>query len=470
MNQLSAILGLAVFLGLSYAVSNNRKAIKWRTVGWGLALQLLFALAILKTKPGYVVFRACSDAINKMISFTDSGASFVWGWIYGKWIKDGSPPIFFVDILMTIIFFSALMSLLYHIGVMQWIVARIAWVMRKTMGTSGSETLSASANIFVGQTEAPLVVKPFVETMTMSELHAIMVGGFATVAGGVMAAYVTFGVDAGHLLAASFMSAPAALVMAKMWYPETQESVTAGELKIKLEKQSANVFDAVCVGAGDGMKLVLNVAAMLLAFICIITMLNWCVSEAHQLVRVELLNMERTADPVTFEKVFGWLFAPIAWLLGVPWKDCPEVGQLLGTRMVINEFVAYMKLPEMDISPRSYIIATYAFCGFANFSSIAIQIGGISALAPSRRSDLARLGFRAMLAATLASFLTANIAGALLSDEEMERDYRRNRGRTEKTLEGKLKHYDAFLNQYPSSEYAPDFQKLRQEAIEKAPK
>lgn len=454
MHQLVSLLGLSVLLGIAYAASNNRRAIRWRIVGWGIALQFIFAVLILKTAPGYAVFRWCSDAIGTLISFTDKGASFVWGWLY-KHEFGTKPPIFIVDILMTIIFFAALMSFLYHIGVMQWVVAGIAKVMRVTMGTSGSETLSASANIFVGQTEAPLVVKPFVESMTMSELHCVMVGGFATVAGGVMAAYVTFGIDAGHLLAASVMSAPAALVAAKMFYPETQESVTSGDLKIRLDKSSTNVFDAVCVGASDGMKLVLNVAAMLLAFICIIGLLDWGVSEIHKIVQPSI------EKPLTLSMIFGWVLAPIAWVIGVPWEDCRGVGELLGIRMVINEFVAYMKMPEMELSARAYVIATYAFCGFANFSSIAIQIGGISTIAPSRRSDLARLGLRAMLAGTLASFLTANIAGALLNDEEVERDFRKNKARIARTTEEKTKHYDAFLQKYPNSAYAQEFHKLK---------
>src|SRR6185369_7563834 len=308
-------------LAICWAASNNRKAVPWRVVGWGVGLQLLFAIAILKTTPGYWLFDGLSRGFTRLIDFTDDGARFVWGWLYKK---DG-PPIFLVDILMTIIFFSALMSLLYHFGVMQWVVAGIAKIMRKTMGTSGSETLCAAANIFVGQTEAPLVVKPFVETMTMSELHAVMVGGFATIAGGVLAAYVGFGIDAGHLIAASVMSAPASLVAAKMFYPETQPSVTAGEVKIRLERTSANAFDAVCTGASDGMKLVLNVVAMLFAFVSILALINW--------------GIARIVPGFTLQKGFGWLLAPVAWLMGVPWSDAPTIGGLLGTRMVFTEFV-----------------------------------------------------------------------------------------------------------------------------------
>jgi len=445
--RLVSVLGLFVLLGIAWAASNNRKAIRWRIVAWGMGLQLLFALAILKTAPGETAFTWVSDAFARLISFTDDGARFVWGWLYKK---EGSYS-FILDALMTIVFFSALMSLLYHLRVMQWVVGGIARVMRRTMGTSGSETLSAAANIFVGQTEAPLVVRPFVETMTLSELHAVMVGGFATIAGGVLAAYVSFGIDAGHLVAASFMSAPAALVAAKMFYPETQDSVTAGEVKIRLERTTANVFDAVCVGAGDGMKLVLNVAAMVLAFVALIAMVNWGIGLIH--------------EGLTLQKIFGWIFAPVAWVMGVPWEDCTKIGQLLGTRMVVNEFVAYLDLMKIDISPRGYVIATYAFCGFANFGSIAIQIGGISTIAPSRRADLARLGLRAMLAGTLASFLTANIAGALLSDEQVERDYRWHKADRAATVEERVRHCDEFLRKYPGSPYAERIRDLRKQPL-----
>jgi CNT family concentrative nucleoside transporter len=315
------------------------------------------------------------------------------------------------------------------------------------MGTSGSETLCAAANIFVGQTEAPLVVKPFVETMTMSELHAVMVGGFATIAGGVLAAYVTFGIDAGHLIAASVMSAPASLVAAKMFYPETQASVTAGELKIQLERNSANAFDAVCTGASDGMKLILNVIAMLAAFVSIIALINWAVGAV--------------IPGVTLQRIFGWLLAPVAWLMGVPWDDAAKIGGLLGTRMILTEFVGYLDLMKTDCSARAYVIATYAFCGFANFPSIAVQIGGISTIAPSRRADLARLGLRAMLAGTLASFFTAAIAGALLTDEDMERDFRKNKARVAQTSAQKIEQYDAFLGKYPESSFAEEFRELK---------
>lgn len=442
-HQLTSAFGLFALLAICWVASNNRKAIPWRVVAWGTGLQVLFAVVILKTRPGYLFFAWMTRGFERLIDFTDDGAKFVWGWLY----KKDSPPIFLIDILMTIIFFSALMSLLYHFNIMQWVVTGISKVMRKTMRTSGSETLAAAVNIFVGQTEAPLVVKPFVETMTMSELHAVMVGGFASIAGGVLAAYVTFGIDAGHMIAQSVMSAPASLVAAKMFYPETQTSVTAGDTKIAFAKESVNAIDAVCIGAADGMKLVLNVVAMLLAFVSIIAMLNGAIG----LIWPDL----------TLQTIFGWILAPLAWLMGIPWKDCRAVGGLLGTRMILNEFIAYLELMKADISARAYVIATYALCGFANLGSIGVQIGGISAIAPSRRADLARLGFRAMLAGTLATFLTASIAGVMLTDEDAERDFRKNKARIATTAAQKIEQYDIFLGKYPNSSFAAEFQELK---------
>ncbi|HEV3028825.1 MAG TPA: nucleoside transporter C-terminal domain-containing protein [Planctomycetota bacterium] len=439
-------MGLFALLGICWAASNNRKAISWRLVAWGTALQILFAVVILKTRPGYLLFAWLTRIFERLIDFTDDGARLVWGWLY----KKDYPPIFLVDILMTIIFFSALMSLLYHFGIMQWVVTGLSRVLRKTMRTSGSETLAAAVNIFVGQTEAPLVVKPFVESMTLSELHAIMVGGFASIAGGVLAAYVTFGIDAGHMIAQSVMSAPASLVAAKMFYPETQVSVTAGDTKIAYEKVSVNALDAICIGAADGMKLVLNVVAMLLAFVSIIAMING--------------GLGLLVDGLTLEKIFGAVLAPMAWLMGIPWQDCRAVGGLLGTRMILNEFIAYLDLMKTDVSARAYVVATYALCGFANLGSIAIQIGGISAIAPSRRADLARLGMRAMLAGTLATFLTAAIAGALLTDEDAERDYRKNKARIATTAAQKIEQYDLFLGKYPNSVFAEEFRVLKSRA------
>jgi len=443
MHQLTSAFGLFALLAICWAASNNRRAIPWRLVAWGTGLQLVFALVILKTAPGHAVFEWLTKAFERFCSFTDAGGRLVWGWLYQK----DAPPVFLIDLLMVIIFFSAVMSLLYHFGIMQWIVVGIAKGMRKTMRTSGSETLSAAANIFVGQTEAPLVVKPYLETMTMSELHAVMVAGFASIAGSVLAAYMKMGVDAGHMIAQSVMSAPAALVAAKMFYPETQASTTAGDVPVKFEKSAVNALDAVCTGASEGMKLVLNVLAMLVAFVSIVAMINW--------------GFGKIADGLTLQKIMGWILAPVAWLMGVPWSDCPSIGGLLGTRMILNEFVAYMELMNVDCSARAYVISTYALCGFANLGSVAIQIGGISTIAPTRRADLARLGMRAMLAGTLATFLTATIAGMLISDEEAERDFRRNKARIAATAPEKIAQYDLFLGKYPQSKFAPEIQKLR---------
>jgi len=306
-------------------------------------------------------------------------------------------------------------------------VKKVAWVMMRTMGTSGAETLSSAGNIFLGQTEAPLLIKPFVKTMTKSELHAVMTGGFATVAGGVMAAYVgmllhVFPDIAGHLMAASVMSAPAGLVFAKLMFPEKEEPLTRGQLKVEVEKVDANAIDAAARGAGEGLTLALNVGAMLLAFIALIAMLNallgWFGNVVHLTPLLQASGWLDAGHPLSLEAILGWILAPLAWLMGVPWKDAPVVGSLLGIKTVLNEFVGYLQLttaiPEQGLSPRSVIIASYALCGFANFSSIAIQIGGIGGLAPGRRSDIAQLGMRAMIAGTLASFMTATIAGMLV--------------------------------------------------------
>ena len=419
--RLLSVFGMVVLLGIAYLLSNNRKAINFRTVIFGLSLQLVFALIILRTEPGKWIFEGARRAIARLLSFTDFGAGFLFGNLYKVTpeivneiggpgpvqVIDGSSGnpvelgiIFAIHVLPTIIFFSSLMSVLYHLGIMQRLVKGFAWLMARTMGTSGSESLSAASNIFVGQTEAPLVVKPYVGTMTMSELMAIMTGGFATVAGGVMAAYVRFGIDPGHLLAATVMSAPAALVMAKIIYPETEASKTAGNVKMKLPRTTANVIDAAAAGAADGLKLAANVAAMLLAFIALIAMINYGLGFFG----------------LSLKQILGYVFSPLAVTMGVPVKDALNFGYLLGAKISINEFVAYIDLASMKetISPRTYIIATYALCGFANFSSIAIQIGGISSIAPNRRQDLSRIGLKAMIAGALASWLTATIAGILI--------------------------------------------------------
>ena len=435
--KLIGIFGVFVLLGIAWLLSNNKKNINFRVVIWGIGLQVLFAVLILKTGPGQAVFFYAKAFITKLLSFTDEGASFLFGNLYlgdpgiTEGMNRGGPYqlwdptshqyvnigiIFAFHILPTIIFFASFMGILYHLGVMQKIVQFMAWIMTKTMGTSGAESLSAAGNIFVGQTEAPLLIKPYVPEMTKSELMAIMTGGFATIAGGVMAAYVRFGIDAGHLMAASVMSAPAALVMAKIIFPETEESKTKGSVKLKIEKKTANVIDAAATGAADGLKLALNVGAMLLAFIALIAMVNFFLGKLDDIINFITFNQTHFQWDLSLRKIFGVIFSPLAFVMGVPAKDTLDFGNLLGTKISINELVAYVELAKLKgiISEKSYIIGTYALCGFANFSSIAIQIGGIGGIAPERRSDLAKIGLKAMFAGALASWLTATIAGILI--------------------------------------------------------
>ena len=407
MERLISALGLVVFVGLAYALSVNRRAVRWSTVLWAIALQLIFAVFILKTTPGYALFSFLGDVVNKFLDFSDAGAKFVFG--------DKFQENFFAfKVLPTIIFFSSFITLLYHYGILQQVVKGVAWVMMKTLKTSGAESLSCAANIFVGQTEAPLLIKPYVGSMTLSELHAVMTGGFATIAGGVMAAYISLGVPAQHLIAASVMSAPAALAMSKLLYPETEKSQTAGTVNIKVERTAANGIDAAATGAIEGLKLVGNIAAMLIAFLALVALVNAVLGWFGSLIGVPQLSLEL---------IFSFLLAPVAWLMGVPWADCGQVGVLLGKKTILNEFIAYVDLKELieksqagtgGISQRAIIIATYALCGFSNISSIGIQIGGIGAIAPERQADLARLGVRALIGGSLACFMTACIAGMLL--------------------------------------------------------
>ena len=435
--RITAFFGIFVLLGIAWLLSNNKKKINFRIVIWGLLLQLIFAILILKTGPGQSVFFFARAFITKLLSFTDVGASFLFGNIYlgdpdvvqnvgasgtlqvwdsasEKFVNIGI--IFAFHILPTIIFFASLMGVLYHLGVMQKVVQFMAWIMAKTMGTSGSESLSAAGNIFVGQTEAPLLIKPYVSDMTRSELMAIMVCGFATIAGGVMAAYVRFGVDAGHLMAASVMSAPAALVVAKIMYPETEESKTKGIVKLDVEKKTANIIDAAANGAADGLRLALNVGAMLMAFIALIAMIDFFLGKVDDIVNIITFNQLNVEWNLNLKTIFGIIFAPLAFMMGVDPKDIFQFGNLLGTKISINELVAYVELTALKgaISERSFIIGTYALCGFANFSSIAIQIGGIGGIAPERRGDLAKIGLKAMFGGAIASWLTATIAGILL--------------------------------------------------------
>lgn len=406
MERVISFFGLAFMILVAYLLSSDKKKINWKTVLSGLGLQIFLGLIILKSSFGKNFFEYARSFFSGILSYTNEGSRFIFG-SFTQIDKFGF--IFFVQVLPTILFMSALMAILYHLGVMQIVIRLMAKVMVKIMGTSGAESLAAAANVFAGQTEAPLVIRPFIGKMTKSELMALMTGGMATVAGGVLAAYVGFGIDAAHLLAASVMSAPAALVCAKLLVPETEESTTHGDLKFDVEKNTANLVDAAAHGASEGLKLALNVGAMLLAFIALIAMCNGLLS---------LVGGWFSYPELSMEIISGYLFAPVAWLMGVPWSDCMVVGSLLGKKMILNEFVAYLDLKvaieAASIGPRSIAISTYALCGFANFSSIAIQVGGIGVLAPERRQDLARLGVRSMIGGTLACFMTACIAGMFL--------------------------------------------------------
>ena len=399
------ILGVIVLLGIAFAMSNNRSAISWKLVIWGLSLQFIFAIIILKSPIGIPFFSTIDIFIKNLLSFSDAGSDFLFK-SFSNNIVEGPLMNFVFRILPTLIFFSSLITVLYHLGVMQFLVKNTARIMQKTMGTSGSETLCISGNIFVGQTEAPLLVQPFVSTMTNSELTAVMIGGFATVAGGVMAMYVSMLGDvpgiAGHLLAASIMSAPAALVVAKIIYPETEESKTKGDLVISIENNDDNVMEALSRGATNGMKLAANVAAMLIAFVAMIAMIN------------ALLGI----FGFSLEQILGLIFSPLAWTMGVPWNEANLVGSLMGKKLVLTELIAYGDLSSSIsnnlLSERSAIISSYALCGFANFASIGIQLGGIGGIAPERRKDISKLGVKTMFGGALASWLTATIAGILI--------------------------------------------------------
>ncbi len=411
-------LGLVLFIGLAWAISSNRKLFPRRTVLWGVALQFVFACLILKTPWGAALFNFLGTAVQQLIRFASQGTSFVFGPLADTSTMakafPGNSLVFAILVTGTIIIVSCLSTLLYHWGILQKVVHALAWVMRRAMGTSGSETLSAAANIFMGQTEAPLLIKPYIPRMTRSELLCMMVGGMATIAGGVAAVYSKLGADAGHpnmaghLLTASVLNAPAALLMSKILLPEVEESETRGAAPKDPPRVTVNGIDALCRGASEGMMLSINILAMLIAFVAVVALANALLALPQTLLGV--------ADPVTLQKLFGWLNAPFAWLMGVPPKDCLAIGQVLGERIVLNEFIGYVSLtsPGMTLDPRSFTIATYALCGFANFASIAIQVGGIGSLAPDRRADMAKLGVKAMIGGLLATYLSACIAGILL--------------------------------------------------------
>lgn len=423
MERWTSLLGLLVMLLIAWAMSTDRRRINWRLVSAALTLQFGFALFILKTAPGHAVFSGLSDVFQAVIAYSQSGTEFMFG-LSGDASDPKTPGRLTLlktvafGVLPTIVFFSSLMSVLYYLGAMQRITEWIAVIMQKTLGTSGAESLSAAANIFVGQTEAPLVIKPFLKDMTLSELHAVMVGGFATIAGGVMAFYVMMGVDAGHLITASVISAPAALLVSKMMQPETERPVTLGRVRIDYQDPSANVIEAAASGAADGMKLALNVAAMLIAFLSLLSLCDGLLGWLGQ--QWNTWTGSPSSSTWSMGTLLSYLFAPFAWVMGVPQEDCLRAGELLGIRTAANEFIAYDGLSQwmkqadgQRPHPRTVLILTYAFCGFANLGSIGVQIGGIGAMVPERRADLARLGMRAMIAGTLASFMTACVAGIL---------------------------------------------------------
>ena len=406
MDRFTGLLGLVAILGASYFFSTDRKAIQLRVFLWGLGLQFAFAFLVLKT-PFRNLFEVASAKINNVLGYSVEGAKFVFGDKLGA-RNDQFGVIFAFQVLPIVIFIASLFAILYYLGVMQVAVRIMAVAMHKVMGTSGAESTSVAASIFMGQTEAPLTIKPFLEKLTQSELFTIMTSGMAHVSGATMAAYVLIAhVDLKHLLTAVIMTAPATILLAKMWVPETEEPVTLGTVKVEVEKPGINIIDAAARGASDGLQLALNIGAMLIAFLGLIALVNGMLGGVHD---------QLGWFPSSMQQIMGYLFSPIAWLLGVRWNDCASIGNLLGERLILNEFVAFADLGKMQqqLDPKSFTIATYALCGFANLSSIAIQIGGIGALAPSRKSDIARFGIRAVAAGTLANFMSACIAGILL--------------------------------------------------------
>jgi len=400
------LIGMILLLGIAFVLSNNRRQINYRIIIWGLSLQFIFGILILKTPLGKPLFGFFDKVITKLISFSDAGSDFLFKSLVPGVGYHEAMVNFAFRALPTIIFFSSLMTVLYHFGVIQFIVKWISRIMQKSMGTSGSETLSVAANIFVGQTEAPLMIRPFIRNMTQSELMAVMTGGFATVAGGILALYVIWLKDipgiAGHLLAASVMSAPAAMVVAKIIYPETDLSETSGNLNIIIEKPDSNAMEALGRGASEGLKLAANVAAMLVAFVALVAMINYFLTFAD----------------TSLQGILGFVFRPLAWSMGISWEEAQMVGVLMGEKIILTELIAYSDLRDLilerAISDRTAIIASYALCGFANFASIGIQLGGIGGMAPERRKDLAALALKAMLGGALASWMTASIAGILI--------------------------------------------------------
>lgn len=408
MARFTGILGLLVILIAAWLGSTNRRAIRWRTVLWGLALQFLFAYGVLRFQFGQRALAWAGGVINSMLASTYAGTTLLFGELGKQHSSFGT--IFAFQVLPTIIFISAFFAVLYHIGLMQWIIRGFAWVMQRTMRISGAESLNVAASIFMGQTEAPLTIRPFLADATRSELMTIMTSGMAHVSGGIMAAYILNGVQAKHLLAAVIMTSPGTILMAKMLVPETETPATAGTVKMppSEEHKEENLLGAIARGTIDGGKLAFNVGIMLISFLALVALINSLMAWIHS---------GLWFFPSSLNQVMGWLFSPVAWLVGVPWRDASAIGNLLGTRMVLNEVIAYVSLGAQKaiLLPRSFTIATFALCGFANLGSIGMQIGGIGALIPERRNELARLGFRAMLAGTMANLMSAAIVSLFLS-------------------------------------------------------
>ena len=408
MGRFTGILGLLSMLALAFIFSTNRRAIRLKTVAWGLGLQFVFAVFVLRIDAGRIAFQKAGNAVTTLLGYAYAGSHFV----FGDLAKPGSQLGYFAfGVLPTVIFIAAFFAVLYHFGIMQIIIRVFAWVMTRVMGASGAESLNVAASIFMGQTEAPLTIRPFLPDLTRSELMTVMTSGMAHVSGGIMAAYIAFGIDPKHLLSAVIMTAPGTLLMAKMLVPETEQAKTAGKVVMSAEEEKTekeeNLLGAIARGTTDGLHLALNIAAMLISFLALIALTNGIMGGIHNYIRY---------FPHSLEQVFGYLFWPIAWVIGIPVHDCAAVGNLLGIRMVLNELVAFSQLGDQKalLEPRTVTIATFALCGFANLSSIGIQIGGIGALAPNKRGELARLGFRAMIAGTMANLMSASIAGMLL--------------------------------------------------------
>jgi CNT family concentrative nucleoside transporter len=409
MGRFTGILGIGVILGLAWLFSTDRRAIKLKTVLWGFGLQLALGFFVLKSGVGGRIFGFLGNGANKLLSYSYAGSSFVFGDLGLPKELSRLGFSFAFQVLPTIIFIAAFFAVLYHIGVMQLVIRGAAWLMQRVMGASGAESLNVAASIFMGQTEAPLTIRPFIPKLTKSELMTVMTSGMAHISGGMMAGYIQVGgADPKNLLTAVIMTAPGTLLMAKMLVPETEVPLTAGRVEMPEMEKESNVLGAIARGTSDGLHLALNVGAMLITFIALLALLNAMMGGIHGLPHMGWF-------PESLQTIFGWIFAPVAWLIGVPWSDASKIGDLLGTRMVLNEFIAFGKLGTMKdaLDPRTFAIATFALCGFANFSSIGIQIGGIGALAPERRNDLAKFGIRAMLAGTMANLLSAAIVGIL---------------------------------------------------------